>query len=462
VSHSNFPRRLEQSSLQMQQRSGLPFSSLLSTEKVASVLAPLQARFRERVFSPIVTLWTFLSQCLSQDHSCREAVVRVVAWKTANGEEPCSADTSGYCQARKRLPGDVLRTLVRNTGQEMQAQAESSWLWKGRSVKIIDGTTVTMPDTKANQQAYPRRRHQANGVGFPIVRLVVLFSLACGAALNLAFGATLGKLTGETTLFRKYLLEKLSHGDILLGDRLFDSFRDIAALLSRGVDVVLRMNASRHCDFRRGHRHGAKDHVVVWKKPHFDPSRFTRADYDELPDELTMRELRFHVPQRGFRSKEIVVVATLLDAQTHTAEEIAELYRQRWHAEIDLNALKTTLNMEHLRCRTPAMIEKEIWAHFLAYNLLRQTMTQAARKENTLPRELSFKGALQTVTAFAPYLAQATLGQDRLLEKLLQAIATHRVADRPDRYEPRKLKKRPGQYTYMTQSRSREREKLCA
>lgn len=461
MAHCNVCGRLEKASRRAQKAIGLPFSSLLTAQKVTPILAEMGVTFRDRVFSPIVTLWTFLSQTLSQDHSCREAVARVRAWKSANGEEPCSADTGSYCQARKRLPTEVVRSLVRQTGQESHQQAEAAWLWKGRSVKIVDGSTATMPDTEANQDAYPQSRNQTPGVGFPILRLVALFSLASGAVLDLASGPTRGKRTGETTLFRTQLLDQLQRGDILLGDSLFDSFRDVATLRERGVDVVLRMNGSRHADFRRGRRLGRRDHLVVWHKPAFSAARFDRASYDALPDQLVMRELRFRVPQQGFRSKEITVVTTLVDAEVYTTAEVADLYRQRWHAELNLNALKTTLNMEHLRCLTPDMVEKELWVHLLAYNLLRQTMAQAAQTKDIPPSELSFKGALQTVTAFAPYLAMENQDHERLWHDLLTAIASHRVANRPDRYEPRKLKKRPGRYTHMTEPRSREREKLC-
>jgi hypothetical protein len=439
----------------------LPFSNLLTAEKVAPILAQVEIEFRDRVFTPIVTLWTFLSQSLSPDHSCKDAVARVVAWKSANGEEPCSSNTGGYCQARKRLPAKVVQTLVRQTGQEMETAADPTLFWNGRPVKVVDGSTLTMDDTKANQAAYPQSKNQKPGVGLPMLRLVVLFSLATGAALDLVFGSTRGKRTGETTLFRTQLLDKLQRGDIALGDSLFDSFRDTATLLARGVDSVLRKNGSRKCDFRRGRHLGSYDHIVVWHKPRFDANRFDRAEYDALPDELTMREIRFRIDKRGFRSQVITVVTTLLDAEIYSVSELAALYRRRWDAELNLNALKTTLKMAHLRCQTPAMIEKEIWVHFLAYNLLRQTMTQVAHAANIRPNEISFKGALQTVTAFAPYFADATQNHERLLKDMFDAIATHRVADRPDRHEPRKLKKRLGKYTYMTQPRSLERERLC-
>jgi hypothetical protein len=446
----------------LQDSEGLPFVDLLSRERVDEALALDGRAFRERIFSPVVTLWAFLWQVLSPDHSCRDAVARVLGWRVAQGEEPCSAGSSSYCQARLRLPLEMIRRLVRWTGSRTEKQAEPEWLWKGRyRVKIGDGTTVLMADTPNNEAAFPKRRHQAHGVGFPIARMVVIFSLACGTALELALGPTRGKKTGEETLFRS-MLDALEPDDVLLGDRLFDSYRSIADLQARGVHVVFRQNASRKTDFRRGRWLGTRDHVVVWRKPRFDAQRFERETYDALPDQMEMRELRFQVQQPGFRTRAITLVTTLLDAEEHTAEEIADLYRQRWHCELDLNALKTTLQMEQLRCKTPEMVEKEVWTHFLAYNLMREMMAEAAREHGDLPRHLSFKGAVQTFNAFAPLLILLPDQHDRLWTALLGAIASHHVGNRPDRVEPRKLKLRPGKYPYMTRPRTQERQRRYA
>jgi hypothetical protein len=439
---------------------GLPFADLLPPELVDEEVAREDRAFRDRVFSPVMTLWTFLWQVLSPDHSCTDAVARVLAWRVARGEKPCSADSSSYCQARLRLPLGVIQRLVRWTGRRTEQRAKPEWLWKRRHpVKIADGTTMTMADTEQNQAAFPQREHQVNGVGFPIARMVAIFSLACGTALELVLGPTLGKKTGEETLFRS-MLDVFEPGDVLLGDRLFDSYRNIAELQTRGVHVVFRQNASRKTDFRRGRWLGTLDHVVAWRKPRFNAQRFDRETYDALPDQMEMRELHYRVEQPGFRTKEVTLVTTLLDPEEYTAEELADLYRQRWHCELDLNALKTTLQMEHLRCKTPEMVEKEVWTHFLAYNLMRQIMAEAACEHDELPRQLSFKGAVQTFNAFVPFLILLPDLQDRLWTALLQAIARHRVGDRPDRVEPRKLKRRPGKYPYMTRPRKQERERL--
>lgn len=447
---------LEQIRCQWKQAQGLPFSELLPAESIHDVVKV--AGSRERIFTPVVTLWAFLSQVLSPDHSCREAVARLIAWRTSRGMKPCSANTGSYCEARQRLPLEALRTLVRHSGQRLQAECDPTWLWKGRAVKLVDGTTVTMPDTKANRQAFPRVYRQTRA-DFPIARLVVVFSLACGTVLDAVLNSTKGKKTGENTLFRS-LHSTLKAGDVVLGDRLFDSYHDIALLQGRGVDVVFRMKQSRHCDFRRGQWLGTLDHRVVWEKPRFDSARFTRAGYRRLPHQLEMRELRFRIQQDGFRPAEITLVTTLLDPVLYPKEDLASLFRERWHCELDLNALKTTLEMEHLRCKSPSQIQKEVWAHLLVYNLIRQTMAAAARKHGLQPRRVSFKGTVQAINSFAPYLSCSLLPHDQLWEALLAAIATHQVGNRPNRYEPRKIKRRKDRYTYMTGTRNEERQRL--
>lgn len=457
VSHQINYRKCE-----LAESAGTPFADLLPAEQIKGVLAECDVVFRKRVFDPVVTLWAFLSQVMSQDHSCREAVARVLAQRAFSGKKPCSPQTGSYCQARQRLPKEVLAKLVRQTGRQLQQSADMRWLWKGRHVKIGDGTTVSMPDTRANQKAFPQSSGQKAGLGFPMARLVVIFSLACGAALEVAVGPCRGKKTGENTLFRG-IMDSLNEGDVLLGDRLFDSYHDIGLLKQRKVDVVFRMNQTRHCDFRRGRLLGCGDHVVTWKKPRFDSNRFDRATYDALPETMLMREVRFQVQVDGFRTDTIVLVTTLTDAEQYPAEEVAELYLKRWHCELDLNSLKTTLQMGKLRCKTPDMVRKEILAHLLAYNLIRTVMAEAARKHDVIPRHLSFKGALQTVASFAPALAFCvTDHRDLQVSALLRAIASHRVGNRPNRIEPRAIKRRQTKYPYLTVPRNQAKKLLTA
>jgi hypothetical protein len=458
VTGKDISYQINQCENQAEENGGLPFSDLLPTNVLRQVLSELGISFRERVFDPIITLRAFLSQVMSQDHSCREAVARVLAWRVLHGKKPCSPRTGSYCDARKRLPEELPTVLAHRVAEEMEESVKPDWQWKGRNVKVVDGSTALTPDTPENQAAFPQSAGQKRGLGFPIVRIVMLFSLATGAALEMVFGPCRGKKTGETTLFRE-IHDQLHPGDVVLGDRLFDSYRDIASLRERGVDVVFRMNATRHRDFRRGRWLGYEDHVVEWKRPKFDASRFDRESYDALPETMQMREIRFHVEEPGFRPKSVVLVTTLLDADTYPAEELALLYRERWHAELDLNSLKTTLQMEKLRCRTPEMVRKELWMHLLAYNLIRSKMAQAADQHQQLPRRLSFKGALQTVTAFAMLPACPPTRRDELCSARLKAIASHHVGDRPNRVEPRVVKRR-SKYSLMTVPRYLTHQRL--
>jgi len=446
---------------ELQKTQGLPFSALLPAEKVDRLLAGVNVEFRDRIYTPAVTLWMFLSQVLSADHSCRDTVARLLAWRVAGGLPACSARTGSYCDARQRLPLELLQGLVREEGHELEQQADKNVLWKGRHVKIADGTTATMPDTPTNQAVYPRRRNQAQGVGFPIVRIMFVLSWVYGTVLDVAEAPMRGKKTGENTLLLS-LGGVLQKDDVLLLDRLLGSYQQIATCRDQGVDVVARQHHSRKTDFRRGRWLGKLDHIVIWHRPKFDSQRFDRATWEALPLTMEIRELRFHVTQPGFRPADITIATTLQDAIAYPAADLVELYRERWHCELDLRSLKTSLQMTHLRCKTPEMVRKEIWAHCLAYNLIRKTMAESARHQGVFPRHLSFKGAVQTMNSFAPYLALCITDKDGLWAELLTAIAAHVVGNRPNRLEPRKLKYRLGKFTYMTRPRTEERRTLCS
>ena len=442
------------------QGTGLPFSELLPAQRVRDVLADEVVAFRDRLFSPLLTLWTFLSQVASKDHSCLQAVARLLAYRIAHGQPPCSARTGSYCKARQRLPEAVLARLTRDTGRDLQRHCSAAWLWQGRPVKIVDGSSVSMPDTPANQQAFPQPSGQTPGLGFPVARIVILLSLACGAALDLALGSCRGKRSGETALFRS-LHDGLEAGDIVLGDRYFCSYWELALLRQRRVDAVLRLHQCRKVDFRRGHRLGPDDHLVVWIKP-ARPEWMDETAYQALPPSLLVREARLWVHRPGFRTRVLLVATTLLDPAPAPRRELAALYRQRWCAELDLRSIKQALQMDVLRCKTPEMVQKEVWAHLLVYNLIRTAMAEAARAAGVCPRELSFEGARQTLEAFGETLerasAEAFLG---VVQAVLEAIASHRVGGRPDRYEPRVRKRRPKEYPLMKELREQARERLA-
>jgi hypothetical protein len=429
----------------------LYFASLLPEDRIQQAFGKARWFWQGWIYTPAVTIWVFLSQCLSEDHSCRDAVARLISWRLASGLKPCSAETGAYCTAREDLPEEACLELMRYTGRHVEDQAPAEWLWLGHRVRSVDGSTLTMPDTAANQREYPQQPNQKPGCGFPIVRIVVVFSLAAGTVLDAAIGKYEGKQTGENSLFRT-LHHTLQEGDVVLADRYFSGWCDIALLQQRGVQTVVRKHQLRATDFRTGRRLGREDQLVVWKKPQ-RPDWMSKQQYATLPDSLTMREVRIHVPQKGFRTRELVVVTTLLDPDKYPAAEIAELYRRRWQAELNLRSLKTVLQMDHLRCKTPHRVRNEFYVHLAAYNLIRQLMALAAFQARVEPWTVSFKGTLQTINNLLPLLS-TRISTARWCEALLRAIATHEVGNRPDRFEPRVKKRRPNEYDLMMHPRS--------
>jgi len=445
---------------QFAQAKGLPFANLLESRIVERAVEEECPHYRSRIFAPLITLWTLLIQILDEDQSCRKAVARVQAYRAEKGLPECSANTAGYCQARKRLPESLLVRLVRWTGRKLHDKTAAKWLWKGRNVKVVDGSTVSMPDTPANQKEYPQQRGQKKGLGFPIARIVTIFSLATGSALDLALSKFKGGKS-EKAMFSELAVTNLERGDVLLGDRHFVGYCDVALWLRLGVDVVLRQHHRRKTDFRRGKRLGKDDHLVTWVKPKRCPPGIDKATFDTIPPVLQLRECRFQIPQKGFRTKDIILVTSITDATEVTKEELAELFRLRWHAELDLRSLKTEMKMDVLRCKTPDMVRKEIWAHLLVYNLIRGLIAQSAYENDLHPLQLSFAGARQTLDAFAALLPHASR-KKRLLffERICRSIARHAVGNRPDRYEPRAVKRRPKPYDWLMEPRPQARKKL--
>lgn len=444
---------------QARRQEGLYFAGLLSEDRILSAFGQARWFWQGWIYSPAVTVWVFLSQCLSPDHSCREAVAGLLAWRLARGERPCSAETGAYCTARAKLPESVCRQLMRDTGRQPQHEFPADWLWQGRRVLDVDGSTFTMADTPANQAAYPQQKSQAPGCGFPIARFVVVFSLAVGSVLEATLGRYHGKQTGENSLFRT-LHDMLEPGDVVLADRFFSGWFDLALLHERCVDVVVRKHQLRATDFRSGRRLGRDDHLVCWTKP-TRPAWMSREQYDALPADLTVREVRVRVRQKGFRVKKVIVVTTLLNPEKYPAEAIAALYRQRWQAELNLRSLKTVLQMDHLRSKTPEGVRKEFYMHLTAYNLIRRMIALAAFAKGVAPWTISFKGTLQTLNKLLPVL-HTDLETAAWCDALLDAIAQHVVGDRPDRVEPRVVKRRPKPHKLMRQPRRAYRRRLAS
>ena len=449
---------------QLESEEGLPFRELLDEERLMAGLERAGVEFRDRIYTPMVTLCAFLPQAMTKnDPSCENAVSRVLVDRVRRNLKPCSTDTSSYCTARGRLPEQVIADLARETGQELHRKAPEEWLWNERRVVMVDGSTETMADTTANQKEYPQSRSQKAGLGFPILRYVVLLSLAVGTALECAIGPCRGKHSGEQSLFRQ-MWDALGPGDIVLGDCLYDAYRDIVQLKARGIDCLFGKKQSRKCSFRNGRGLGKNDHIVVWTKPRYVASRFqSREELKSLPDEIEMREIRVFVRRKGHKTRTIMIVTTLVDVVRYPAEELSALFAARWNCELDLRSIKRVLGMHHSRCQSPEMVRKELWMHLLAYNLIRVRMAQAADRHNVLPRTLGFTAATNHIHNFAQDLRTASGAEfDRIERELLKAIATCRVGDRPGRKEPRAVKKRQQKYSYLTKPRDQARKQLAA
>lgn len=446
------------------QESGLPFADVLTEAHVREAFAEAGVRFGETsnaVYTPALTLWAFLAQGLNAGElrSCTAAVAKVIVLLVTLGRKPCSGDTGEYCRARAKLPEPVVRQLTLDVGRRLEAAIPRGWLWHDRHVKLVDGTTLIMPDTPANQIAYPQSTSQKPGLGFPIVRMAILFSLATAAVCGAAMGPYAGKETGETALLRQ-LLPDLQPGDILLGDRYYCSYFLLALALWNDVDWVVRLHQRRKADFRRGRCVGKSDHVIEWQRPR-RPDWMDEDTYAAIPKTMTVREIKVQIEEPGFRVEEIVVVTTLLDAERYATAEIAELYHYRWNAELDLRALKHSLAMEQLRCKTPEMVHAEIWSSWLTYNLTRKTIAQAAFLHDRRPREISFACARQALAASWDRLSIASPEEVRVMAAAqFKAIASHRVGNRPNRVEPRAVKRRPKPHKLLKKSRVEARAEL--
>ncbi len=414
---------------------------------------------RERVFTPKVTFWAFVSQVLDVGSACRDAVRRVEAWwrwmqKDRTGEPPLSP--SAYCQARARLDMQTLRLIHGHLAWSLDRRVAGAQLWLGRKVKIVDGTTLSMPDTPGNQQSWPQPSTQKEGLGFPCMKLTGIFSLASGALENHATG-TLHQ--HESILFRS-LWEKLEKGDVMMGDRGFCSYAALAALSRRGIDSVMRLHQARKVSFREGRRLGQDDRVVTWEKPAQRTDAWSREEWEALPESLPVRLIRLYVSTPGFRTREVTLVTTLTDAGAYPADALRALYAQRWEVELHFHQIKILLGLDILRCKSPELIEKETLMHLIAYNLIRLLMQQAASTHAASLGRISFKGALDTVRHFAAaiHAARATpRKQDALIEEMLAIIAADCVPERPGRSEPRAKKRRAKNYHLLTKPRSEMR-----
>jgi hypothetical protein len=444
------------------QGEGLPFASALSEDEINALAKEEGVAFGQGddcVYTPPTTLWAWLSQCFSDSKSCVAAVARLIVLRVSLDLAPCSAETGAYCAARQKLPEPFLKRLALHVGSKTEDQALDSWRWHKRRVLLVDGAECSMPDTPENQKEYPQHGAQKAGLGFPMIRLVVLLAFATAALVGGALGPCKGKETGETALLREMLSEVRAQ-DVVVADRCYCSYWMIALLLARGADVAFRLHQRRKVDYQKATRLGPDDHLTTWERPE-RPEWMTEEEYAEIPLTLTIRMVRVHVSQAGYRTRVIDVATTILDDKAYAKEDIAELYHKRWHVELDIRVIKQTLNMDILTCKTPEMIRREIWVHLLAYNLVRQVMAQTARDRGVSPRQVSFAGAAQTVCAFRWMLIHETERRPWLLRVLWLAVSTHQVGNRPGRYEPRQVKRRKGgKYDTLKEPRAQARAAL--
>lgn len=423
--------------------------NLLTSDLLLEEVEKRLPEHRERLFPPTETLAMFVTQALGADRSCQHVVNQAAVQRLVTGLPVCSTYTGGYCRARQRLPVEMVSGLTRYLGQQIDQQLPEQWRWHGRQVRLVDGTTVTMPDTPENQADYPQQRGQKEGLGFPICRVVGITCLASGALLNASVGRFNGKGADEQTLLRS-IQETLESGDILLGDAFFPTFFLIAAMRDRGVDILMEQMGGRKrvTDFRRGKRLGQRDHLIEIKKPKLKPDWMSEAAYQGAPETITVRE---------FKAGGKIMVTTMMCPKRACKADLKALYKQRWDVELDIRHIKETMGMNILSCKTPEMVRKEIWVHLLAYNLIRLLMVQAAFAAGITPRKISFKHCLQLWLLWSQ---KADTSDDEQIATLCTLMAQQRVGNRAGRIEPRVVKRRPKAYPLLTVPRDQARENV--
>lgn len=437
------------------QEKGLPFSEVLDAEFIRQVFAEEKALFgQDDIFSTEVVLWAFLAQTLrdGKGAACSAAVADIATYMLQTGQRPPSGDTGDYCRARAKLSLPALQQLVRESGRQLEKTADKSWLFKGHHAKLVDGFTFTMPDTPENQEVFPQLAAQSPGVGFPIARACTVVSLATACVCDIAIGPYEGKETGEPALLRK-MLDTFDKNDLVVFDRYYCSYMMLAMLVDNGLDVCARLHQFRSSDFRKGRRLGPDDHLITWSRSP-KPKWMSPEQYEKIPETLELRELRYDVNEPDGR-KTITVITTLTNPEKYPKEDIANLYGFRWNVELDIRNIKQNLNLDHVRCKTPEMVLRELWVTLLAYNLIRKTIATSAALHDKQPRRLSFTLTCQTVLSSWMLLATGRCYDTRdLYIMTLSHIAKHEVPNRPGRIEPRVIKRRPKPHKLMTKPRN--------
>jgi hypothetical protein len=420
--------------------------------------ALMNVEYRDGVYTPDVTVACLLSQALDEDQSLQASVLRLIASKTANDEEVPSANTSAYSQARSRLPLEILESLSEQVAEKTTKEVLTEQQWRGRTPKLVDGSTLSMPDTPANQEKFPQPKSQKKGVGFPLARFVVIICFVTGVVLKFAMDSFSGKETGEHALLRQ-IIDAFKPGDIALGDAYYPSYFLVCELIKRGVDFVFPAHGARHMDFRTGERLGKKDHTVLWIKPS-KPDWMEQEMYDDYPEFVKIREVEITSERPGFRTKKRTLVTSFLNSIEVSKKDLSELYAFRWFVELDIRSIKSVMKMDVLRSKTPEMIKKEVWSRLLAYNIVRRIMVDAAKKTSKMPRQLSFKTALRAIGMFRQQ-GLISMNNESAYNILLAAISHKEVGNRPGRNEPRMIKRRPKPQKRLQKSRSFYKANPC-
>ncbi len=439
--------------------SSLPFAQILSADRVREMFADSDALFGyggNDFWNTGLTLWAFLGQVLQdgRQRSCNAAVTHAARHMIERDIQPPSPDSGQYCRARYKLDTGVLRQLAREIATNISKSTPDHWRWHGKSVKLVDGFTFTMPDTTDNQAEFPQTKMQASGVGFPIARACAVLSLADACIHDVAVGPYAGKEAGETALLRR-VLGSFQPGDVMLADRYFCSYFMLAILKSLGVDVCMRLHQLRKVDHSKVQWLGPDDCIDIWYKPQ-KPGWMSYELYAFLPEQMEIRVVSFNAATDG-RTEPFDVVTTFLDHRVYPPKDIGALYDCRWHVELDLLAIKQSLNLDHLRCKSPDMIRRELWTTLLAYNLVRLVCAQAAFVSDKLARQMSFTIACNTL------LSQWLMPPDESIRQTLGKyslfqIACNQVGNRPGRIEPRVIKRRPRSYPLMTKPRKQYKQ----
>jgi hypothetical protein len=402
---------------------------------------------RQRLFPHWRTFWLFLFQTLCPGQSCRETVQTAKAWLE---REKISSNTSGYCQARARLPEPILEGSLSDSSRRLCAQVPPSAFWLDRRVRVVDGSSSRMADTPENQKAYPQPKTQKPGCGFPVMRLLTLFCLSCGALIRYAQGPL---DVAEKELWHR-IWDALEPGDVLLGDRGFCSLGEFWWLRKRGVDCVTRLNARRSSGMKTVHRRSKNDRLVLWKKMRQPPTWMSAEQWAQVPELLLVRQITFNVEVKGFRTQQVTLATTLISAKLWPASQLIELYHRRWRVELFLRDIKTTLGMEMFSCKSPEMVRKELLMHLIAYNLIRSLMWEASARRGVGVDWLSFKGSLDTLRQWTPLLMGCgPKERKRMLDRFFAALGDHVLPDRPGRVEPRAIKTRPKNYPLLNKPR---------